>query len=147
MKSPKLGESTLVSIENITPFGIWLYVKDKEYFLSYRDYPYFKDQTIGSILNVQLLHGFHLYWPDLDVDLETNNFENPEKYTLKYKGKKNSTAARFEIYKDKKGEFRWRLVAPNREIIADGGESYSTKQNALDVISFFKKNASKATIY
>lgn len=72
-----------VSVENITPFGIWLFVKDKEYFLSYKDYPYFKDQTLKSIQNVKLLHGFHLYWPELDVDLELDNFENPEKYPLK----------------------------------------------------------------
>jgi len=32
-----------------------------------------------------LLHGFHLYWPDLDVDLEIDNLENPEKYPLKDK--------------------------------------------------------------
>lgn len=147
MKSSKLGETTLASVENISPFGIWLYVKDKEYFLSYKDYPYFKDQTIGSILNVQLLHGFHLYWPELDVDLEISNLENPEKFPLKSKRGKNTTAGKFEVYKDKKGEFRWRFVATNGEIIADGGEGYSTKQNALDVIGSFKKNASKATIY
>jgi len=32
---------------------------------------------------VQLLHGYHLYWPELDVDLEIDNLENPEKYSLK----------------------------------------------------------------
>lgn len=85
MKLSQRGRGTLVSVENITPFGIWLYVKEREYFLSYKDYPYFKDQTIGSILNVQLLHSFHLYWPDLDIDLELDNLENPEKYPLKYK--------------------------------------------------------------
>jgi hypothetical protein len=85
MKLSKPGEGILVSVENITPFGIWLFVKDKEYFLNYTDYPYFKDQTIGSILNVQLLHGYHLYWPELDVDLEIDNLENPEKYPLKFK--------------------------------------------------------------
>jgi hypothetical protein len=85
MTSLKRGQSTSVSVENITPLGIWLYAKEKEYFLSYKDYPYFKDQTIGSIQNVQLLHGFHLYWPELDVDLEIDNLENPEKYPLKDK--------------------------------------------------------------
>jgi len=85
MKSLKRGEDTLISVENITPFGIWLYAKEKEHFLSYKDYPYFKDQTINSIQNVQLLHGFHLYWPELDVDLEIDNLENPEKYPLKDK--------------------------------------------------------------
>ncbi|MBU1422042.1 MAG: DUF2442 domain-containing protein [Bacteroidetes bacterium] len=37
--------------------------------------------------NVQLLHGYHLYWPELDIDLEIDNLENPEKYTLKSKAK------------------------------------------------------------
>jgi len=40
---------------------------------------------LNSIQNVQLLHGFHLYWPELDVDLEIDNLENPEKYPLKSK--------------------------------------------------------------
>jgi len=83
MKLSKHGESILVSIENITPFGIWIFVKAKEYFLTYKDYPYFRDQTLKSIQNVQLLHGYHLYWPELDVDLEIDNLENPEKYPLK----------------------------------------------------------------
>lgn len=78
----KRGKNISVSIENITPFGIWLFVKGKEYFLNYKDFPYFKDQTLKSIQNVQLLHGYHLYWSDLDIDLEIDNLENPEKYPL-----------------------------------------------------------------
>lgn len=83
MKSLKRGKSISASVENITPFGIWLFVKDKDYFLSYDVYPYFRDQTLKAIQNVQLLHGFHLYWPELDVDLEIDNLENPDKYPLK----------------------------------------------------------------
>lgn len=85
MKSLKRGRSTSVSVENISPFGIWLLVKGTEYFLRYESYPYFKDQTLRAIQNVQLLHGYHLYWEDLDVDLEIDNLENPEKYPLKSK--------------------------------------------------------------
>jgi hypothetical protein len=73
------------SVEEITPNGIRLFVNGKEYFLSYEEYPWFKDQPIGSIKNVEFCHGFHLYWPDLDVDLNVDNLENPEKYPLKYK--------------------------------------------------------------
>lgn len=83
MKSLKHGRNISVSVENITPFGIWIFVKGKEYFLSYKDYPYFKDQILKAIQNVQLLHGYHLYWPELDVDLEIDNLENPEKHPLK----------------------------------------------------------------
>ena len=85
MRSSKHGKSTSAGVENITPFGIWLFVNGREYFLSYQDYPYFRDRTLKSIQNVQLLHGYHLYWPELDVDLEVDNLENPEKYPLKWK--------------------------------------------------------------
>ncbi len=91
MKSLKPGKSILVSVENITPFGIWLFVKGKEYFLSYEDYPYFKGQTLHAIQNVQLLHGYHLYWPELDVDLEIDNLEHPEKYPLQVRTNTQST--------------------------------------------------------
>jgi len=71
-----------VSVENITPFGIWLFVKDKEYFLSFTDYPYFKDHPLHAIQKVQLQHGYHLYWPELDIDLEIDVLEHPEQYPL-----------------------------------------------------------------
>ena len=96
MKSVKPGKNILLSVENITPFGIWLFVKEKEYFLSYQQYPYFKDQTLNSIQKVQLLHGYHLYWPDLDVDLEIDSLENPGKYKLH--SKPNTRTARKQPY-------------------------------------------------
>ena len=85
MKLLKNGKGILVSVENITSSGVWLYIKGKEYFLDYEKYPYFRDQTVRAIQNVRLLHGFHLFWPDLDVDLEIDNLENPERYPLKSK--------------------------------------------------------------
>lgn len=83
MKSSQDGKSISVSVENVTPSGIWLFVTGTEYFLSYKEFPFFSDQTLASIQNVELLHSNHLYWPDLDVDLEIENLENPEKYPLK----------------------------------------------------------------
>lgn len=59
----KAGKDISISVENITPFGVWVFVNEKEYFLSYEDYPYFKEQTLNSVQNVQLLHGYHLYCP------------------------------------------------------------------------------------
>ena len=85
MKSLKRGKSTSAIIENITPFGIWLFVSDKEYFLSYEDYPYFRDQPLRAIQKVQLLHDHHLHWPELDVDLEIDVLEHPEQYPLRSK--------------------------------------------------------------
>lgn len=55
-------------------------------------------------------------------------------------------AGKFEIFKDKAGEFRFRLrVLPSREIIA-ASEGYTTKQNCLNGIASIKKNAPDAAI-
>jgi len=55
-------------------------------------------------------------------------------------------AAKFELYKDAKGEFRWRLVASNGQAIASGGEGYKTKASAVNGIESVKKNAPTAPI-
>jgi hypothetical protein len=86
MKSQKLGKNILeVEVLNISKHGIWIYVKGKEYFLPYKEYPWFKETKVSEIYNVELIHGFHLYWPDLDVDLELESLEHPEKYPLVYR--------------------------------------------------------------
>jgi hypothetical protein len=35
-------------------------------------------------LNVQLLHGDHLVWSDLDVDLDLDSLQSPESFPLIY---------------------------------------------------------------
>ncbi len=42
---------------------------------------------------------------------------------------------KFELYKDKKKEWRWRLKASNGKIIADSGEGYKNKEDAENGIS------------
>lgn len=71
-----------VEVMDVSQRGIWLLVAGKEYFLPYEKYPWFLKATIGQIFNIEFSHGHHLYWPDLDVDLSTDIFENPEKYPL-----------------------------------------------------------------
>jgi hypothetical protein len=55
-------------------------------------------------------------------------------------------AAKFEIYKDKSGEFRWRLTHTNGQIIADSGQGYKAKQDALKGISSLKENVTGAVV-
>ncbi len=86
MRSQKLGKNTLkVEILNISINGIWLFVHEKEYFLSYDNFPWFKEAKIEEVYNLKLIHNDHLYWPDLDIDLEIDSLENPEKFPLVYK--------------------------------------------------------------
>ena len=53
--------------------------------------------------------------------------------------------AKFEVYKDKKGEFRFRLRATNGETIATG-EGYPAKTGAMKGIKSIQKNAPEAAI-
>ena len=55
-------------------------------------------------------------------------------------------AAKFELYQDSKGEYRWRLVASNGQTIATGGEGYSSKASAMNGIESVKKNAPAAAV-
>ena len=85
MKSSQLGKDISVSIENANSLGIWLFTQGQEYFMSYDEYPFFKEQKLSMIYNVELIHKNHLYWPDIDVDLEIDTLEHPERYPLKSK--------------------------------------------------------------
>ena len=54
-------------------------------------------------------------------------------------------AAKFELFKDKGGKFRFNLKAANGEIIASS-EAYSSKASALNGIESVKKNAAGAAV-
>jgi len=86
MKSRTLGKDTSgAEILNIGIYGLWLYANGKEYFLPYDEFPWFKDATVADIFNVELHHGFHLYWPALDIDLDLNSLEDTSETPLVYR--------------------------------------------------------------
>ena len=72
-----------VEITNISNHGVWLLTHDKELFMSYDDFPWFKDQVVKAIINVEEQSPGHFYWPDLDVDLTVEIIEHPERFPLK----------------------------------------------------------------
>jgi len=53
---------------------------------------------------------------------------------------------KFQLYKDRKGEYRWRLRARNGEIIADSNEGYSTKASCKHGIELVKQQAASAEV-
>jgi uncharacterized protein len=53
--------------------------------------------------------------------------------------------ARFEMYKDRKEEYRWRLLAKNNRIIAVS-QGYSSEAACRKGIKSVRKNAPKAKI-
>ncbi len=56
-----------------------------------------------------------------------------------------SAMPKYEIYKDAAGKYRWRLKAPNGEIIASS-EAYESKDGCKNGIQSVKTNAPKAEI-
>jgi amphi-Trp domain-containing protein len=54
--------------------------------------------------------------------------------------------ATFELYADKAAKWRWRLVHDNGEIIADGGQGYSSKQKAKQGLRSVQTNARGAPV-
>jgi len=71
-----------VEVTNIDGFGIWLLIADKEYFLPYTDFPWFRNARVKQILKVELLNGEHLHWSELDVDLGLDSLAQPETFPL-----------------------------------------------------------------
>ena len=86
MSSQRLGEHTsAVEVTHVSRYGVWLLAGDRELFMPYDDFPWFKEAPIGKILNVEEPTPGHLYWPDLDVDLGVESIEHPERFPLKAK--------------------------------------------------------------
>jgi len=69
-------------VTNISAHGIWILNHNGELFMSYDDFPWFKNQTINSIFNVEELSPGHYYWPDIDIDLTDEMIEYPERFPL-----------------------------------------------------------------
>ena len=90
MKSAAPGPSTSpVEVTNVSPHGFWLFIGQRELFLPFRTFPWFKEASVAAITHVELPSPHHLYWPDLDVDLAVESIEHPEKYPLVSQARSN----------------------------------------------------------
>ena len=87
MKSAAHGSATSnVEVTNISPNGVWLLVEDRELFLSFNDFPWFRDAPVARVLEVERPGSDHLYWPALDIDLSIESIEHPESFPLIARG-------------------------------------------------------------
>lgn len=74
-------------ILDITRHGVRLFAGEREFFLPFESYPWFKDASVSAVYNVKLVHPSHLHWPDLDVDLDLESLAHPERYPLLFQAK------------------------------------------------------------
>lgn len=86
MNSQSNGINTLTnSVTNISSFGFWVMVEDKEYFVSFSDYPGFKNATVDNIFDMKIISRKQLYWEKLDIDIELDALDKPDQFPLQYK--------------------------------------------------------------
>lgn len=83
MKSEIIGTGTSAAeVLNVSPHGFWLWVAGQEYFLAFEHFPWFRNAKLSQLFAVELHPHDHLFWPDLDVDLDIDRITHPEKYPL-----------------------------------------------------------------
>ena len=85
--SEQLGRFTsVVEVTNISRHGFWVWLDDRELFVPFSEFPWFKDSSVAKIVNVVRPSVDHLYWPELDVDLSVKSIETPQDFPLKARG-------------------------------------------------------------
>ena len=72
-------------VTNISRFGFWLVIDNREYFVPFADYPAFRDTTVAQIYAVERIAPDQLYWPALEVDIDLRALEHPEAFPLVFR--------------------------------------------------------------
>lgn len=93
---------------------------------------------------------FELEWPSPEVEVGASGEEGLEERDEPpipiAATPSPETLARFELFRDQRDEWRWRLRHRNGNIIATSGEGYTRKHNARKGIRSVMGNASGAEI-
>ena len=83
MKSALRGKAiSAVEVSKACADGFWLRIDERDLFVPFKQFPWFADATIRQILAVERPSPHHLRWPDLDIDLEVESIEHPERFPL-----------------------------------------------------------------
>jgi hypothetical protein len=86
VKSEVLGASiSTVEVSYISQLGVWILINEKEYYMPFVEFPWFRNAEKEHIYNVKEVSPNHYFWEDLDVDLTLNMIAKPENYPLKAK--------------------------------------------------------------
>ena len=70
-------------ILGISKHGFWLLLDEKEeLFVSFLNFPWFRKASVEQIFALERPQPHHLYWSDLDIDLDVESIRHPEKFPL-----------------------------------------------------------------
>ncbi|MBE7565372.1 DUF2442 domain-containing protein [Acidithiobacillus thiooxidans] len=71
-----------IEVSLVSNKGFWLLLDKDELFVSYAEFPWFKQATVEQITTIERQSSAHLYWPLLDVDLAVESIRNPALFPL-----------------------------------------------------------------
>lgn len=106
MRSGRLGRLTSgIEVTNISTHGFWLFLEGREIFISFDEFPWFRDASIAQLTDVELQSPDHLYWPQLDVDLAVESLDHPDRYPLvsRLQPRASRVGERHPNYRSKRG--------------------------------------------
>jgi hypothetical protein len=87
MNSQVSGKNTLAyEVTNISRYGFWLLINDREYFISYSHYPEFLEMNIKEIFDVRSIDLIQFHWSAKDIDIDIESLEKPEVFPLIFTG-------------------------------------------------------------
>ena len=91
-----------------------------------------------------------LEWSQPDIEVETSaeepSTEDADTAIPVGAATGSATLARFEVFRDRSDEWRWRLRHRNGNVIATSGEGYTRKHNAHKGLRSVLRNAPNAEI-
>ena len=76
------SSNTSANVLMINDKGLMLSVLGQDYFISFNRLPWMKDAAIRDVLDVQMCGDDAIEWPKLDIDLEIDSLNHPERYPL-----------------------------------------------------------------
>jgi hypothetical protein len=74
--------TSAVEVTHVSKHGFWLLLGNEELLLPFEKFPWFKQATIEQLSAVEWPTPDHLYWPDLDVDLDVRSIRSPDDFPL-----------------------------------------------------------------
>jgi hypothetical protein len=85
MLSKKHGKNIYASeVTAVGRDGFWLIHRDQEFFVPFHDYPIFRQVSVEQIYSMEEIAPGQLRWDSLDVDIEVDALNNPDRYPLKF---------------------------------------------------------------
>ena len=76
------GVTSQTEVCGITSHGFWLLLDDEELFVPFSQFPWFRSAPVEKIFHVEHPKPHHLYWPELDVDLDVGSIKHPDRFPL-----------------------------------------------------------------